>query len=695
MSVTVNIIEQVFTIDIIDDTVVIDELNGFSVYDEGVYKGIARSIDFQGTAVSLTLQGTRAVVAVTGSGGGTGSSTFIGLTDVPATYVGQALKVARVNAGETALEFATASSGGHVIENAGTPLTARANLNFSNGLTASDNTPDTDVKLGGPITGDVELYPNINGSHHIYIGLDAGESDFVDQVTIAATTRVRIPSPLRLDNLGGSGTRLLIVDNTGLVSTQASEVAQTITNGVTTSAPSQDAVFDALALKATIVYADAKVADAINDGTTTIAPSQNAVFDALALKADAGLSWLLASGGTLTGANTITGAANPVLFTFNTLAGGSGVAITSNSTAAASDTQKLFEVNLSGANATTTQTTYAGSFINVHSGTLSTNVAGYFESSGGATNNYAIKTGTGVILLGAAAANTVTANTRLDIRGISTGSNNIIRGANSTNTERFTVFDNGAMTVTTIAPNSFTVNTNYTTTGNTQFVMGAGGSVTLRGTSSDLFSLFKAITGITTGATTQQINAYLSTGTHTINHTGATVIGYDHNITLAGSQTPTHLAFRAVSGKLLMGTTITAGSVLADFQSTTEGILLPRVTNIASVATPVNGMLAYDAATDLFNFRQAGAWVTFPKHVRVTTGSVGAGASALITVTWPVAFADTNYTVVASVLEATTSSLSMSVVHVESKAAGSCTVRVINNAVGALTGEIQAIGIYD
>jgi hypothetical protein len=35
---------------------------------------------------------------------------------------------------------------------------------------------------------------------------------------------------------------------------------------------------------ATIVYADAKVADSITDGVTTIAPSQNAVFDALALK---------------------------------------------------------------------------------------------------------------------------------------------------------------------------------------------------------------------------------------------------------------------------------------------------------------------------------------------------------------------------------------------------------------------------
>lgn len=40
--------------------------------------------------------------------------------------------------------------------------------------------------------------------------------------------------------------------------------------------------------KAVKTYADAKVADAINNGTTTIAPSQNAVFDALALKATTG-----------------------------------------------------------------------------------------------------------------------------------------------------------------------------------------------------------------------------------------------------------------------------------------------------------------------------------------------------------------------------------------------------------------------
>jgi hypothetical protein len=42
----------------------------------------------------------------------------------------------------------------------------------------------------------------------------------------------------------------------------------------------------ALDLKATIVYTDSKVADAINNGTITVAPSQNAVYDALALKAN-------------------------------------------------------------------------------------------------------------------------------------------------------------------------------------------------------------------------------------------------------------------------------------------------------------------------------------------------------------------------------------------------------------------------
>lgn len=73
---------------------------------------------------------------------------------------------------------------------------------------------------------------------------------------------------------------------------------------------------------------------------------------------------------------------------WNTLASGTGLRLSSISTLAASNTQRLLQVNLSGANGTTTQTTYASSFTNTHTGTLSTNVAGYFSASGG-TNNYA------------------------------------------------------------------------------------------------------------------------------------------------------------------------------------------------------------------------------------------------------------------------------------------------------------------
>lgn len=83
------------------------------------------------------------------------------------------------------------------------------------------------------------------------------------------------------------------------------------------------------------------------------------------------------------------------------------------------------------------------------------------------------------------------------------------------------------------------------------------------------------------------------------------------------------------------------------------------------------------------------------KHARVTTGSVSAASTALVTVTWTTAFADANYTVQASVLDATTSSLSLSVVHVESVTASAVTVRVLNNAAGSLTGTLHVVAIHD
>lgn len=47
-----------------------------------------------------------------------GSSTFLALTDTPSAYTGQGTKFVRVNAGETALEFATVSGGGDALTSA-------------------------------------------------------------------------------------------------------------------------------------------------------------------------------------------------------------------------------------------------------------------------------------------------------------------------------------------------------------------------------------------------------------------------------------------------------------------------------------------------------------------------------------------------------------------------------------------------
>ena len=64
------------------------------------------------------------------SASGGGSSTFLGLTDTPSAFSSQSLKVARVNAGENALEFATISGTGDVV--------AASNFGTDNVLTKSD-----------------------------------------------------------------------------------------------------------------------------------------------------------------------------------------------------------------------------------------------------------------------------------------------------------------------------------------------------------------------------------------------------------------------------------------------------------------------------------------------------------------------------------------------------------------------------
>lgn len=80
------------------------------------------------------------------------------------------------------------------------------------------------------------------------------------------------------------------------------------------------------------------------------------------------------------GTNTIDNAALAQEWQWNSLASGTGLKLSSNSTAAASNTHKLLGLSLTGVNATSTQTTYGLHVEHAKTGTLGTNIAGYFES---------------------------------------------------------------------------------------------------------------------------------------------------------------------------------------------------------------------------------------------------------------------------------------------------------------------------
>lgn len=104
-------------------------------------------------------------------------------------------------------------------------------------------------------------------------------------------------------------------------------------------------------------------------------------------------SWAAPSGGgalsaltAATGSNTINNAANAQEWQWNTLGAGTGLLLSSSSTAAASNTNTLFRANQTGANATSTQTTYGGYFSNTKTGTSSTNIGLYSTATGGTTN---------------------------------------------------------------------------------------------------------------------------------------------------------------------------------------------------------------------------------------------------------------------------------------------------------------------
>lgn len=81
--------------------------------------------DFLKEGSNITLSVVDGVITINASGSLGGP--FTSLTDVPTSYTGQGLKIVRVNAGETGLEFATSSGGGTTVN------TGTTNVDFGTG----------------------------------------------------------------------------------------------------------------------------------------------------------------------------------------------------------------------------------------------------------------------------------------------------------------------------------------------------------------------------------------------------------------------------------------------------------------------------------------------------------------------------------------------------------------------------------
>lgn len=100
-----------------------------------------------------------------------------------------------------------------------------------------------------------------------------------------------------------------------------------------------------------------------------------------------------------TGINTINNTSFGQTWQWNTLAGSSALLLSTNSTAAAGNAQTLLSLSMSGANTTSSQTTYGGQISNTHTGISSTNVGLQINTSGG-TNNYGLLVASGEVGIG-------------------------------------------------------------------------------------------------------------------------------------------------------------------------------------------------------------------------------------------------------------------------------------------------------
>jgi len=91
--------------------------------------------------------------------------------------------------------------------------------------------------------------------------------------------------------------------------------------------------------------------------------------------------------------------------------------------------------------------------------------------------------------------------------------------------------------------------------------------------------------------------------------------GIYYNPTLTGGTllANSHYCYHATSGQMMVNTTSPQSSAQLQVDSTTRGLLPPRMTDaqIRAIVSPVNGLVAYNTTIDHLCAYQGGAWVKF------------------------------------------------------------------------------------
>lgn len=105
-----------------------------------------------------------------------------------------------------------------------------------------------------------------------------------------------------------------------------------------------------------------------------------------------------------------------------------------------------------------------------------------------------------------------------------------------------------------------------------------------------------------------------TTRTITFNNTGGTLVDRYEGLRIRkGTWTNTNAKFHpiiALDGNSGFGTTTPDDSAIVDFTSTTQGVLMPRMTTaqINAIASPANGLMVYNTTIDHVCFYQNGVW---------------------------------------------------------------------------------------